>query len=99
MEALEKRVEKIEENCPAQVMVCRDNFKVITEQLTSGAVKFGQHDTEITHLKDCTSSIKGDVKDMKASWNKIMAGIVVACILLVINAMLLFSNGISNGGN
>ncbi len=93
MEALEKRVEKIEENCPAQVNLCRDNFRVITEQLTGSAVKFGQHDTKIEHLEKCADSIKGDVGQMKASWNKIMSGIVVACVLLVINALLLFVNG------
>ncbi len=93
MEALEKRIEKIEENCPAQVMVCRDNFKTIADQLTSGTVKSGQHDTKIQHLEKCADSIKNDVGQIKSSWNKIMAGLVVACILLAINAMLLFSNG------
>jgi len=86
---LERRVEKIEEHCPAQVNMCRQNFETISTNLTKGAVTFGRHETRINHVEDCMNSVKHDVGQMRASWNKTMSGIVVACILLAINAMLL----------
>ncbi len=94
MSDVDRRLDKIEENCPAQVVTCKNNFVKISEQLTKGAVKFGQHETRITHVEKCADSIKEDVGQIKSSWNKVMSGIVVACILLAINAILLLANGV-----
>ena len=86
---LTRRVEKIEEHCPAQVNMCRQNFEAIEAKLTKGAVKFGRHETRINHMENCMNSVKHDVGQIRATWNKTMSGIVVACILLAINAILL----------
>ena len=93
MDEMERRVIEIEENC-----------KTITEQLTKGAVKFGRQDTRIKHLEGCVGSIKDDGEktrdtiskmqaDWAGNWNKILAGLVVACVLLALNAFLLLVNG------
>lgn len=93
MEGLEKRIDKIEANCPAQVLLCRENFMSISDRLTNGAVKFKEHDVKIDHLEQCADSVKNDVNDMKKSHTKILAGIVVACILIAVNASLLLIGG------
>ena len=84
-----RRVEKIEEHCPAQVNMCRQNFETIRTNLTKGAVTFGRHETRINHMESCMNSVKHDVGQIRATWNKTMSGIVVACILLAINAVIL----------
>ena len=90
---LRRRIEKMENSYPAQVMICGETFKSINQRLEHGSVKFAEHEKEIHYLKECTKSVKADVSEIKAGWNKILSGIAVACILLVINALVTFYGG------
>lgn len=100
MEELKRRLDKIESNCPAQVLICGEAFKAINERLSDGNVRFQRHESDIAHtmkevenLKLCTQRIKDDVSDIKSGWAKILAGIAVACVLLVINAAIMIAGG------
>ncbi len=94
MEDIKRRLEKMEELHPAHIYVCGETFKSINSRLEKGSVKFAEHGKEINYLKACTESIKEDVGQIKAGWNKLLSGVAVACVLLVINIIITYaSNG------
>ncbi len=79
---------------PAHILVCSKTFKAINTRFEQGSVKFAKHGKEIDFLKDCTESIKKDVGEIKAGWNRLLSGVAVACVLLVINIIITYaSNG------
>ena len=100
MEDYIRRLEKLEDAHPAHMTICGETFRAINQRLEHGSVKFAEHEKEINFLKLCQDSVKNDVNkvsddigEIKSGWNKVLSGIAVACILLTINALIMWFGG------
>ena len=64
---------------------CNARHEKLNERLGEGAKTMVRHEVEISTLKEDVREVKSKVDGLQSVGNRILAGIVVACILLVIN--------------
>lgn len=72
---------------------CRENHKEIDERLTRGSTKFSNHEARIEGLELKHERLMHQLDTANSRLNYVFGGVVVACILLAINALLMTNGG------
>ncbi len=96
MDDIKRRLDKIEENCSAQGNYCKAGKDIIVHKLAEGQSKMAGHEQRLIDLERERDNLSKRVKSIEDMANKIMAGLVVASILLAVNIIVTIA---ANGAN
>lgn len=83
-----RRMDRIEKVQNRESEVCAIRYEKINDRLTAGAQTMTRHEVEINVLKEDVQGMSKKVERIESAANRVLAGIVVACVLLVINIAL-----------
>ena len=72
---------------------CRENHKEIDARMTQGSTKFSNHEARIISLETKHDRLIQQLDTANSRLNYVFGGVLVACILLVVNALLMANGG------
>ena len=59
--------------------------------MTENEVMLGRHDERLCSLEDRCEKMENAIDAIKSNTNKILGGVSIACILLVVNAVIMLA--------
>ena len=72
---------------------CRENHKEVESRLTKGSTTFSNHEARIISLETKHDRLMQQLDTANNRLNYVFGGVVVACVLLAINALLMANGG------